>query len=253
MVEPDTLILGEPGTGRGAMALELHQRSPRRARPFVAADCGVLPDELLESELFGNEEGAFPGAITAREGRVALAEGGTLFLDRIGEMNLPAQARLLRLLQDRCYERAGSDAARTADVRVLAATDRDLAEAVARGAFREDLWRRLQAAQIRIPPLRERLDRLPAHAVDLPDRFGGSPDLAPAVVAAAEVLSEGFDLKAHMERIEVELIRLALQRTGGVVAHAARRLGLRRTTLVEKLRKYGLDRSGLGGAATGGC
>jgi sigma-54 specific flagellar transcriptional regulator A len=309
LADPDTLIFGEPGTGRETVARELHRSSARRAGPFVAADCGALPGELLESELFGHEKGAFPGAITAHEGRIALAEGGTLFLDRVAEMNLTAQARLLRLLQDRVYERVGSTVARAADVRILAATDRDLGDAADRGTFREELCRRLQAAQIRIPPLRERLAQLPARveelaraaaapgatparfapdalaalsrhpwpgndrelaalvtrlapvhaggvvrAADLPDRFGGATEPAPSALAAtaappAEVLREGFDLKAYMERIEVDLIRQALQRTGGVVAHAANTLGLRRTTLVEKLRKYGLDRAGVAGAA----
>jgi sigma-54 specific flagellar transcriptional regulator A len=308
VVEPDTLIVGEPGTGREAVARELHLGSSRRAAPFVAADCGALPGELLESELFGHERGAFPGAITAHEGRISLAEGGTLFVDRVADMNLPAQARLSRLLHDRLYERVGSTVARSANVRIIAATDRDLDDAAARGAFREDLCRRLQSAQIRIPPLRERLDQLPARvedlaraaalpgaapvrfapdalaalaghswpgndrelaalvsrlasihaggvvrAADLPDRFGKVADrvipVVPAAAPAAEVLREGFDLKAHMERIEVDLIRQALQRSGGVVAHAAHTLGLRRTTLVEKLRKYGLDRAGTASGA----
>ena len=310
-VDTTVLILGESGTGKEVVARALHDRSPRHNKPFVAINCGAIPGELLESELFGHEKGAFTGAITARKGRFEMAEGGTLFLDEIGDMSLPMQVKLLRVLQERSYERVGSNRTLSTNVRIIAATHRNLEENIARGSFREDLFYRLNVFPIEMPALRARsediaelaaelsrsvtgagggvklapdalaalgqypwpgnvrelanlIERLsvlhPRGTVgvaDLPQRYRGDAAAAPAssvTVAAmnatapaeaqADVLPEdGLDLKEHIARIEVSLIRQALARADGVVAHAAQTLRLRRTTLVEKLRKYGLERS----------
>ncbi|AGU53153.1 putative transcriptional regulatory protein ZraR [Variovorax paradoxus B4] len=150
------LLLGETGTGKEVIARALHLQSNRGDQPFLAVNCALLKGELLESELFGHEKGAFTGADRARTGRVETARGGTLFLDEIGEMPPPLQAKLLRLLQEKEYERLGSDRTLKADVRVIAATHRDLGAAIREGSFREDLYYRLKVISIRIPPLRER-------------------------------------------------------------------------------------------------
>ena len=150
------LLLGETGTGKEVVARALHQYSTRRDQPFVAVNCAVLKGELLESELFGHEKGAFTGADRARVGRVETARGGTLFLDEIGELPLAVQAKLLRMLQEKEYERLGSDRTQRADIRLVAATHRDLPTAIQAGTFREDLYYRLKVISIKIPPLRER-------------------------------------------------------------------------------------------------
>jgi DNA-binding NtrC family response regulator len=156
------LLLGETGTGKEVIARALHTHSTRADHPFVAVNCALLKGELLESELFGHEKGAFTGADRARSGRVETARGGTLFLDEIGELSPPLQAKLLRLLQEKEYERLGSDKTQSADVRIVAATHRDLGAAIRNGTFREDLYYRLKVISIRIPPLRERVgDILP--------------------------------------------------------------------------------------------
>jgi NtrC-family two-component system response regulator AlgB len=154
--EATILLRGESGTGKGVLAHAIHDRSPRAAGPFVTVHCPSLSAELLESELFGHVRGAFTGAVQDTEGKVAAAAGGTLFLDEVGDMPPPLQAKLLRLLQDRCYERVGETRTRTADVRILAATNRDLAAEVAAGRFREDLFYRLNVIEIELPPLRQR-------------------------------------------------------------------------------------------------
>ncbi|ADV27346.1 sigma54 specific transcriptional regulator, Fis family [Pseudoxanthomonas suwonensis 11-1] len=319
------LVLGESGTGKEVVARTIHQQSARRDGPFVAINCGAIPPELLESELFGHEKGAFTGALSARKGRFEMAEGGTLLLDEIGDMSLPMQVKLLRVLQERSFERVGGNQTIKCNVRVIAATHRNLEDRIAEGQFREDLFYRLNVFPIEMPALRERTDDLPALVAtiagqlarsgrgeirfadaalaalagyawpgnvreltnlverlavlnpgglvrldDLPARYrahvpaGVEPVLkapAQAVVATAvpppaqaaapspaaandanELPEDGLDLREHMAQIELKLIRAALDRTQGVVAHAAQLLGLRRTTLVEKLRKYGIDR-----------
>jgi two-component system, NtrC family, response regulator AlgB len=154
--EATVLLLGESGTGKSALARAMHQRSPRHMGPFVTVSCPSLSRELLESELFGHARGAFTGAHAETKGRVAAADGGTLFLDEIGELPLEIQAKLLRLLQEREYERVGESKPRRANVRVISATNRDLAAAVQGGTFREDLFYRLNVISVHLPPLRER-------------------------------------------------------------------------------------------------
>ena len=310
--DANVLILGESGTGKEVVARNLHYHSTRRDEPFVPINCGAIPADLLESELFGHEKGAFTGAINARRGRFEIAEGGTLLLDEIGDMSMHMQVKLLRVLQERTYERIGSNKTIVSDVRIIAATHRNLEEAIADGRFREDLYYRLNVFPIEMPPLRERKDDIPLLISEIITRLEhekrGSVRLTPATVMAlteyqwpgnvrelanlverlvimhpfgvvdvaelpekfrvhvGQVSStvvmastepdsitiedsemprlprEGIDLKTHLNLMERHLILQALEDSGGVVAHAANRLKLRRTTLVEKLRKYGLQR-----------
>ncbi len=326
--EANVLILGESGTGKEVVARNLHHFSSRRSKPFVPVNCGAIPAELLESELFGHEKGSFTGAITARKGRFEMAEGGTLFLDEIGDMPLPMQVKLLRVLQERTYERIGSNKTLTADVRVIAATHRDLEVHIAEGRFREDLFYRLNVFPIEMPALRERPEDIPllineliiriehenrgtvrltpaaigslcrypwpgnvrelANVVerlvilypygtvdfdDIPEKFQiegeDLPELVtqvieqtpepkemkkPPLVSSSEpsqktadlegLPEDGLDLKEHLANLEYLLIKQALDEASGVVAHAATRLKMRRTTLVEKMRKYGIQRDG---------
>jgi sigma-54 specific flagellar transcriptional regulator A len=316
--EATVLILGESGTGKEVVARKLHYHSKRRGRPFVPVNCGAIPGDLLESELFGHEKGAFTGAITARQGRFELAEGGTLFLDEIGDMSLHMQVKLLRVLQERTFERVGSNKTIHCNVRIIAATHRNLEQSIKEDSFREDLYYRLNVFPIDVPPLRERVEDIPVLVNDLIQRIEhekrGSVRLTPAAVTALthyrwpgnvrelanlierlailypygvvdvadlpekfragipvaavvdteedDVLplvsthgdqpntvssmprlpAEGIDLKVHLANMEQSLIRQALEEANGVVAHAAKKLKMRRTTLVEKLRKYGLQR-----------
>ncbi len=289
------LINGESGCGKELAARRIHDLSGRATGPFVPVNCGAIPRELLESELFGHEKGAFTGALTTRVGRFELADGGTLFLDEIGDMSLDMQVKLLRVLQERTFERVGSVESRRANVRILAATHRDLEERVESREFREDLFFRLNVFPLRIPALRERVDDLPALIDDLIRRgeAAGRPSISfsetaleclcsyrwPGNVRELQNLIErmsilypgrrierddlpmqigerrrqhgqggsaflptgGMDLREHLGSIEKQLIRSALDQTDGTVAHAARLLNLRRTTLVEKLRKYDLQ------------
>ena len=163
--EATILLLGENGTGKSVLARAMHRRSPRRGGAFVTVSCPSLSRELLESDLFGHVKGAFTGAHADTQGKVAAADGGTLFLDEIGELPLEIQAKLLRLLQEREYERVGETKPRRANVRVISATNRDLKQAVADGKFREDLFYRLNVISLRLPPLRERLSDLEKIAI----------------------------------------------------------------------------------------
>jgi sigma-54 specific flagellar transcriptional regulator A len=331
--DTNVLILGESGTGKEMVARHIHELSGRTAHPFVPVNCGAIPADLLESELFGHEKGAFTGALSTRLGRFEFAEGGTLFLDEIGDMSLQMQVKLLRVLQERSFERVGSNKTIRCNVRIIAATHRDLDAAIIAGRFREDLYYRLNVFPLQMPPLRERLDDLPvliehlvqrqghgagcaiqldqgamnclarnrwpgnvrelanllerlailfpAHtisAADLPDRYRSAAvgwlgselriDARPEPLAEApeepaaefpqtvqeresdavvyemmdaELPRGGIDLKDHMSAIEIGLIRKALEEADGTVAGAARLLRIRRTTLVEKLRKYRLS------------
>lgn len=160
----DTLVLvqGESGSGKEVAAKAIHETSPRRDKPFVPVNCGAIPADLLESELFGHEKGAFTGAIATRKGRFEMAEGGTLFLDEIGDMSMPMQVKLLRVLQERCYERVGSNQTRECDVRIVAATHRNLEQMIEDGEFRHDLFFRLNVFPIMMPALRDHAEDIPA-------------------------------------------------------------------------------------------
>ena len=316
--EASVLILGESGTGKEVVARNLHYHSKRRDGPFVPVNCGAIPAELLESELFGHEKGAFTGAITSRAGRFELANGGTLFLDEIGDMPLPMQVKLLRVLQERTFERVGSNKTQNADVRIIAATHKNLEQMIEVGSFREDLFYRLNVFPIEMAPLRERVEDIPLLMHELISRMeiekrgsirfnsaaimslcqhdwpGNVRELAnlvermaimhpygvigvmelpkkfryvddedeqmaislreeleeraaisaglPGVHSPASLPAEGLDLKDYLGNLEQGLIQQALDEAGGVVARAAERLRIRRTTLVEKMRKYGMNR-----------
>ena len=322
--DANVLILGESGTGKEVVARAIHELSARSAGPFVPINCGAIPAELLESELFGHEKGAFTGAIAARRGRFELAQGGTLFLDEIGDMPLPMQVKLLRVLQERQFDRVGGGKAVQPDVRVIAATHRDLEAMIRTQAFREDLYYRLNVFPIETPPLRDRADDIPLllqellnrHAeqhkgiirltqrameslmqyawpgnvrelsnlierllilypnqivdvADLPGRyrllpceprderltemderdalaavFQSPPELDPGIAMPLpmQLPQEGVNLKEMLADLEVELIRQALESQDGVVARAADLLSMRRTTLVEKMKKYGMSK-----------
>ncbi len=160
-VDSSVLLLGETGTGKELLAHAIHDKSPRRSAPLVTVNCAALPPSLIESELFGHEKGAFSGATGSKTGRFEVAEGGTLFLDEIGELSVDLQVKLLRVLQHGEFERVGSTRPRKVDVRIVAATNRDLAQAMANGAFREDLYFRLSVFPIHVPPLRDRRQDIP--------------------------------------------------------------------------------------------
>ncbi len=183
--DANVLVLGESGTGKELVARCLHRLSTRRERPFVAVNCAAFPEQLLEAELFGHERGAFTGAIRRREGRFKTAHTGTVLLDEVGEIPLPAQAKLLRVLEAGSIEPLGSDRPVTVDVRILAATHRDLRERVARGTFREDLFYRLRVLDITLPPLRERHGDLPLLVEHFVRRHAGDTQrIAPGTWAA---------------------------------------------------------------------
>jgi hypothetical protein len=168
------LILGESGTGKGLVARGLHAMSARAARPFVAINCAALSEALLESELFGHEKGAFTGAVAQKKGKLEIAQGGTVFLDEMGELPMAIQAKLLRVLQEREFERVGGTQTFKLDIRLVAATNRNLAAEVRRGAFREDLYHRVNVVALHTPPLRDRPGDIPALANHIPGAFGGA-------------------------------------------------------------------------------
>jgi two-component system response regulator HydG len=170
--EATLLILGESGTGKEVVANGVHENSPRSSGPFVAVNCAAIPENLLESELFGYEKGAFTGAVSSRGGRIAAAHGGTLFLDEVAEMPAALQAKLLRFIQEREVQPLGSSRGRKVDVRILAATNRDLGEEIAAGRFREDLFYRLNVVSVEIPPLRGRREDIPLLAAHFLEIFG---------------------------------------------------------------------------------
>jgi sigma-54 specific flagellar transcriptional regulator A len=339
------LVLGESGTGKEVVARNIHNLSDRAKGSFVPVNCGAIPADLLESELFGHEKGAFTGAISSRKGRFELAEGGTLFLDEIGDMPQPMQVKLLRVLQERTFERIGGSKSIKADVRVIAATHQDLEKMITEGSFREDLFYRLNVFPIETPALRERKEDIPlllkelltrfkheqgntvrftenavaslmenpwagnvrelsnliermlimygnqivdvaelplkyqhidvqAYNPDYPeelqeqdvinDLFSGfdyqdDEDEEPLASILTEVVpvtnqrsvdnseggllpSDGLNLKDHLADLEVSLIKQSLVKHDYVVARAAETLGMRRTTLVEKMRKYDLQK-----------
>lgn len=306
-VAPSTatvLIGGESGTGKEIIAQQLHEQSGRKG-PFVAINCGAIPDHLLESELFGHERGAFTGAVSARAGRFELAQHGTLFLDEIADMPSAMQVKLLRVLQERVIERVGGVKSIPVDIRVIAASHRDLQKRMEDGRFREDLYYRLSVFPIEIPPLRERPDDIEPLVSEMIRRVenkyavtirlthdalarlqeyewpGNVRELANLIERLAvikphgeiedtdlpwplrEKTSEpqllgahlregidediaglpvgGLDLKKHLSDIERNMIESALRNSDGVVKKAAELLVMGRTTLVEKIRRYGIS------------
>lgn len=225
------LILGETGTGKEVVARAVHSHSRRAGGPFLRVNCGAIPPELIDSELFGHERGSFTGAVATRKGWFERADGGTLFLDEIGELPPAAQVRLLRVLQDGSYQRVGGERVLSVDVRLVAATNRDLRRAVAEGAFREDLWFRIAVFPIPLPPLRERLQDIPALAahfalraaerLGLPPRMPDAADLA--LLAAYPWPGNVRELASVLERAAIlgDGRRLELARALGVVSPTA--------------------------------
>lgn len=291
--EATVLITGESGTGKELVAMALHKASARAAKPLVTVNCAALSESLLESELFGHERGSFTGAEKRRDGLFLHADGGTLFLDEIGEMPLSVQAKLLRALQQGEVQRVGSDMPIHVDVRVLAATNRELRREVAEKRFREDLYFRLNVISIEVPPLRERLDDIPLLAAYFMQQFaernhkvikgfvpqaldyllryrwpGNVRELQNAVERAVilcrgdligemelpdnvrhaqpreeqRVLVDELSLAGlPLEKVEQRAIEDTLRQTGDNKSEAARRLGITRATLHNKLRKYGIE------------
>ena len=205
MVAPtdaNVLILGETGTGKELIARELHRRSRRKDKPLVRVNCACIPKELYESEFFGHARGAFTGAIKDRVGRFEAAAGGTLFLDEIGEIPLELQSKLLRVLQEKCYERVGEEMTRRADVRIVAATNRDLKKEVTAGRFREDLYYRLNVFPMKLAPLRERREDIPllaAHFVELSLRELGCP--RPRLTRAGIETLQSYDWPGNIREL----------------------------------------------------
>jgi two-component system response regulator AtoC len=198
------LILGESGTGKELVARAIHERSPRAERPFVPIHCGALPREVFESELFGHEKGAFTGAVAAKPGLVELADGGTLFLDEIGEMEPDSQVKVLRALETGMFFRVGGTRPRRVDVRLVAATNRDLAEAMKTGEFRQDLYYRINTITVRLPPLRDRRDDVPLlaqHFLEAKSVYGAKR-LSPAALAALEAYAWPGNVRELLHAIE---------------------------------------------------
>ena len=214
--EASVLILGATGTGKELVAHEIHRRSLRRDKPMVRVNCASIPKDLFESEFFGHVKGAFTGAIKDRAGRFETAEGGTLFLDEIGEVPLEMQAKLLRVLQEKCYERVGEDRTRQANVRIVAATNHDLKKAVAAGRFREDLYYRLHVFPIQVIPLKERKDDLPLlarHFIELSVRELKCP--VPRLTKAAMLTLENYDWPGNIRELRNVIERAVILARGG--------------------------------------
>ncbi|NDV25731.1 sigma-54-dependent Fis family transcriptional regulator [Desulfovibrio sp. JC010] len=305
------LVTGESGTGKELLVRALHRNSKRKEKPFVPVNCGAIPKELLESELFGHEKGAFTHAVRSRPGRFELADGGTIFLDEIGEMDLSLQVKILRVLQEKEIERVGGTSIKKVDVRIVAATNRDLETEVAAGRFREDLFYRLNVIPMHLPPLRERggdvlllakhflsrfcedkdmeelaiqsdaADMLVSYTWpgnvrelenfmermcilcdedeivpdDLPEKIWKDVGKEPKKKVAELMQPVGFNwptladmeeqgatgLKDFLEKIEDRLMIEALEKAAGVKNKAAELLGVKRTTLIEKIKKRNLE------------
>lgn len=216
--DTSVLVTGESGTGKELVARTVHDLSNRAGKPFVPINCGAIPPDLLESELFGHEKGAFTGAISSRTGRFELAEGGTLFLDEIGDMSLPMQVKLLRVLQERSFERVGSNNTRTCDVRIVAATHKDLRAAVDAGEFREDLYYRLNVFPIEMPPLKKRASDLPALLDELllTHQFGETSQQLRVSPKALQALA-AYDWPGNIRELSNLVERLAILKPEGVI------------------------------------
>ncbi|MEN8188620.1 MAG: sigma-54 dependent transcriptional regulator [Thermodesulfobacteriota bacterium] len=293
------LITGESGTGKELVAKAIHVNSPREEKPFITVNCAALAENLLESELFGHEKGAFTGAVAMRKGRFELADKGTLFLDEIGEIPLSLQAKLLRILQDRTFERVGGSTSRTVDVRVISATNKDLKEEVGQGCFREDLYYRLNVIHVQLPPLRERMDDIPMLVDHFLARIGerlGKPELSISQEALrlmvtlpwegnvrelentieraailcnnnhiesddvqpetggepsaewgremdlGQLIPEYAGLNEVLYTIEERMLNDALAAMGFVQARAAEKLGITKSLLQYKMKKYGIKK-----------
>jgi transcriptional regulator with PAS, ATPase and Fis domain len=272
------LVLGESGTGKEVLARAIHAESERRSGPFVAVSCAALTDSLLESELFGHEKGAFTGAVARRKGNFETASGGTLFLDEIGDISPKLQLDLLRVLEDRRFCRVGGNEPVTVDVRIVAATNRDLRKAVDNGQFREDLFYRLNVIPITLPPLRERREDIPLLVEDLLERlsielkrpidglsrdamavlmtysFPGNIRELRNILERAIVVAQGPTIRpadlnlqvspevpgGSLESVERQHIARILEQSGGNVSQAARILDIDRVTLYNKIKKYKL-------------
>ncbi len=217
--EANVLLLGESGTGKELVARAVQEASPRAARPLVVVDCASLPETLFESELFGHEKGAFPGALVAKSGLVEAASGGTLFLDEVGDIPLPMQVKLLRLLESGTYRRVGSTELRRADVRLISATHRDLEGMVTEGRFREDLFYRLSTFPIALPPLRERPDDLPLLVDSLLARVAPARRLTMAPAAMKRLRQHPFP--GNVRELRNILERAALLSDGTLITPAA--------------------------------
>ncbi len=204
------LLLGESGTGKTLVAKILHELSTRAGAPFVKINCASLPENLLESELFGYEKGAFSGAVKAKPGRVEQADGGSVFLDEVGELSLPLQAKLLRFLQEKEFERLGSTRTRKVDVRVLAATNKDLASSVVDGSFREDLYYRLNVFPIHVPPLRERKEDIPDLLHHFLDKISQEYGRRIGISKAAMSLLSKYDWPGNVREIENLIERMVI-------------------------------------------
>jgi len=290
-------IYGESGTGKELVARALHFNSDRKACPLIMVNCGAIPEELLESELFGHEKGAFTGAIRSRTGRFELAQGGTIFLDEIGDMSPSLQVKVLRVLQERQCERIGGVKTIDLDIRIITATNQDLEKAMAEKKFREDLFYRINVIPIHLPPLRERKEDIPVlinhflrefnkskekkikgvtpnsmnclakyswpgnvrelqnlverlvvmkgsgtvRLKDLPDKIRLNSGKTGEIISNIEISDDGLGLNETMGQFEKDLLQKALQKSGGVKSRAAKLLNLNRTTLVEKLKRYGIS------------
>lgn len=215
--DTNVLITGQSGTGKELVARTIHELSERAHKPFVPINCGAIPEDLLESELFGHEKGAFTGAISARTGRFELAEGGTLFLDEIGDMSLPMQVKLLRVLQERTFERVGSGKTQQCDVRIVAATHRDLPNAVAAGEFREDLFYRLNVFPIEMPPLYKRVSDLPQLLEELLISHNGGQQGDLRVSASAIAVLANYSWPGNIRELSNLVERLAIIKPEGMI------------------------------------
>ena len=292
------LINGETGTGKGLVARSIHQRSYRSKKPFVAINCGAIPENLLESELFGHVKGAFTGATSAKPGKFEVASGGTIFLDEIGDMSPDLQVKVLKVLEEREFEPVGGCKTVKVDVRIIAATHRDLEEEVQKGTFREDLFYRLFVIPVQLPPLRDRqsdiplliqhfLDKLNAEkgtdvhglsekvmqifmhhnwpgnvrelanlmerlivltgdgiieADDLPAKLRTAGNIPSESSAILELTADGICLNTAVSEFEKNLIYQSLEQTDWVKNKAAKLLQVKRTTLVEKIKRYELSK-----------